>query len=330
MPGETQYALFDGLPKNIYEEASPRFVLGNDPVPDYLEGCYVLLKDNEPTGRFAFYENPALKYKDVAAACMGSYECVNDKDVSEKLMEYATALARGKGYGWLIGPMEGSTWNNYRFSLHNNYTNFFMEPYHHLYYNEQWINAGFETIADYYSNRHPAYDYNKAALDETEKHYLEKGAVFREMNMDNFDNELRQIAQLSVSNFAQNFLYTPISIDEFVGKYERLKNLFDPRLITVAEDKDGVIQAFIFNIKDYTDASGKTMIVKTIVRDQSSPLRGIAGYLVGRSGYAAREMGYEKVIHAFMIGDNPSLNISKRYAVEEYQYKEYALYGLKL
>jgi hypothetical protein len=39
-------------------------------------------------------------------------------------------------------------------------------------------------------------------------------------------------------------------------------------------------------------------------------------------------LGYKKVIHAFMIKSNISMNISQEHAGDKY--KSYALYGLKL
>jgi len=60
-PGSENYNLFEDLPKQIYEENSPRFILGNDPVNVFLEGCYVLLNKGGAVGRFAFYENTMTK-----------------------------------------------------------------------------------------------------------------------------------------------------------------------------------------------------------------------------------------------------------------------------
>lgn len=328
MPGDTQYTLFQGLPIKLYEKTSPRFQLGNDPVLKHLEGCYVLLENKEPLGRVAFYENPGLRYKGLPAACIGSYECVQDNEASNALLDFTKELAKSKSYSWLIGPMEGSTWNNYRFSLHNNAPNFFMEPYHHIYYNIQFEQAGFEKIAHYISNLDHTLHYQEDTLQKFEKHYTAQGAVLRNLHMDDLESELKKIAELSLLGFAENLLYTPIAIEDFVAKYSKLGQFFDPRLIKIAENEQGEMQAFIFGVKDFLDTTGKTLIIKTLMRRQSSPYRGIGSYLAGKLVQTAKELGYKKVIHALMIKGNASVVASKKYEVEEY--KSYALYGLQL
>jgi L-amino acid N-acyltransferase YncA len=305
-----------------------RFKLGNDPVSTYLEACYLLLDGDEPIGRLAFYENPGLIYENEGAACIGSYECIEDLEASDYLISCARKLAQGKGYAWLIGPMEGSTWNNYRFSKDNQHRNFFMEPYHHTYYNQQFLNAGFEEIADYYSNRDQTLDYDREELDNFERYCLDMGAVFRKLNMNDLKKDLTKIAQFSLDGFANNFLYTPIAVEAFVEKYEKLKHLFNPDLVWIVEDLKGEMQAFVFAIKDYMDPLNETVIVKSMVRRRSSPLRGIGSYLAGKIVQIAKDTGYKKVVHALMIRDNASMQISKKFTGDAY--KSYALYGLKL
>jgi hypothetical protein len=328
VPGNAQYTLFERLPARIYDPTSIRFKLGNDPISTHLEACYLLSEGNEPIGRFAFYENPELKYENQGAASIGSYECIDDLEASEYLILYARELAKSKGYAWLVGPMEGSTWNNYRFSKNNQHPNFFMEPYHHTYYNQQFLNVGFEEIADYYSNRDQTLDFDREELNNFEKRCLDMGAVFRKLNMDDLMNDLTKIALLSLDGFANNFLYTPIAVEEFVEKYEKLKHFFNPDLVWIVEDLRGEMQAFVFAIKDYMDPSNETLIVKSMVRRKSSPFRGVGSYLAGKIVQIAKEAGYKKVVHALMIRDNVSMQISKKYTGDAY--KSYALYGLKL
>lgn len=328
MPSEAAHEAFEKLPLRLYEANSPRFVLGNEPVSKHLAGCYVLWQNDEPVGRFAFYENPDLQYQGSKAACLGSYECVDNAVVSQRLMKEALDLARAKGYAWLIGPMEGSTWSNYRFSNHHQQAPFFMEPYHHLYYNTQWQEAGFEPIAHYESNLDEQLEYDAEALAQAQQKYESEGAVFRSIDLEHFEADLEKIGQLSITGFAHNFLYTPIEVQEFVSKYAPLKQFFDPRLITIVEDAQGELQALSFNIKNFNDPSGKSLIIKSLMRSKSCPFRGIGAHLVGKTTQTAKELGFEQIIHAFIIKGNTSQNISEKYSAHDY--KSYVLYGVKL
>lgn len=327
-PNEANFNLFEELPQALYPANHFRFKLGHDPINTHLVSCHVLMDGNKPVGRYAFYENPKLQYQNQTTATIGSYECIDDFDAAQFLINDAIKLAKSKGYQWLIGPMEGSTWNNYRFSVHNDHSPFFMEPSHHLYYNNQFQQAGFKNIANYISNKTNVTNYDKEQLEEFEKKYLDKGARFRNLDLKNLSKDLEQIAQLSLDSFQNNFLFTPIEVDEFVQKYLKLEKLFDPKLVWIVEDPQKEIQAFVFAIKDFWDPSEKTIILKSLARKSTSSFRGIGTYLAHKINAMAFDLGYEYNIHAFMISDNTTVHMSKKFLSTPY--KSYTLYGIQL
>jgi len=327
-PGAENYALFSELPKSIYAEGSQRFILGNDPVDTLLEGCHVLLKDGNPVGRFAFYENPNLNYEDKRVCTIGSFECVNDLAISNQLLSHSVELAKEKEYQFIIGPMEGSTWNNYRFSHHNKSPNFFMEPFHHEYYASFFEDFGFKSIADYISNLDTEISFEEGTIAKFEKIYKDKGAIFRNLDLSNLEDELRKIARFNNDAFSKNFLFTPISEDDFVKKYIQYKDYFNPDLIWIVEDENAQIQALSFSIKDYLNQQEESLIIKSLARRSNSPYRGIGAYLIHKTYQLAKEQGYKSIVHALMLKDNVSVNISEKYA--DGDYKSYSLYGYAL
>ncbi len=328
LPNEQTHSFFEKFPEEIYSSSSQRFKLGNDPILKHLEGCYTLFKNRTAVGRFSLYENPKLNYKGEKAATIGSYECIDDQQVSEYLLNHAANIIRTKGYAWLIGPMEGSTWNNHRFSNFNDFPNFFLEPYHHEYYNRQFLNAGFQNIAEYTSTLFEFIELNSIKVEQFEKQYSKQGAVFRKLKKDDFKNELKKIASLCLEGFSNNFLYSPITVNDFILKYEKLKDFIDPEFVWIIEDKTGDIQAFVFCINDFFDVSNSTLVLKSLVRKKTSPFKSVAGYLMAKITGIAINRGYSKIIHAFMHSDNASLKISK--SLNGVHYKNYSLYGQKL
>ncbi len=326
--GEENYAAFENLPTDLYPANSFRFKLGNDPVSIHLEGCYLLYKNNEAVGRFAFYKNPDLMFESKLAACIGSYECIEDAETADQLLGYAKQIAIDNGYTQIIGPMEGSTWENYRFSNHNKKPNFFMEPYHHDYYNKQFEAAGFGPISQYLSNLVLQMSYDAERLNKHEKRYKSQGAIFRSINMDNLDEDIAKIAEFSIKAFSNNFLYTPSTTEIFSEKFMKISSMFDPRMILIVEDDQGIIQGFCFSIKDFYDPSGKTLVVKSIARLHDSPYKGIGAFLGGKTTQIAAEAGYERLIHAFFLEDNASRKISESNSGDAF--KAYTLYGVQL
>lgn len=319
---------FEALVQTLYPADSPRFKLGHDPSPQHLEGLYLLFKEDIPVGRFAFYENPHLRLNDERVACIGSYECVEDPEVSQELLRRAKALAKEKSYSTLTGPMEGSTWNSYRFSLHNEVPNFFMEPYHHTYYNQQFEAFGFKPLADYFSAIVQSEEIDFTRLLELEKRFQKQGAQIQSIDPGNFSRELEEMAQLSLAGFAANFLYSPIAVADFVRKYAAIKTYMDPDLILTARNRVGELEAFIFCIPDLADPKRETIIIKSMVRKPGTPFKGIGSYLSLKVMQLAKEKGFKRVIHAMMISNNASLQISRKTKAKVF--KEYRLYALSL
>lgn len=327
-PGEYQYSLFNEFPKNIYSDGSQRFTLGNDPADSLLEGCYVLQQGGTVVGRFAFYENPQLIYNEEKVCTIGSFECINDPQVSSHLLSHAIYLAKSKGYTFVIGPMEGSTWNNYRFSDHNEHPNFFMEPYHHDYYPELFKKFGFKPISNYISNLDTDLKFEEDKISKFEQLYKQKGARFRNLDLSNLEMELLKIARFNNDAFSKNFLFTPITEDEFVAKYLPYRKFLNPELIWIVEDEKDEIQALSFSIKDYLNTTNNSLIIKSLARRSNSPYRGIGSYLVHKTYQLAKEQGYQSIVHALMINDNASVSLSQKY--DGTDYKSYSLYGYKL
>lgn len=329
MPGEASFQLFSEVPKHLYPANSPRFILGHDPVPsEHLHSCLVLTENGEVIGRCALYNKPGLHFENKKACSIGSFECTDDNVAAAFLLAKAIEKAKSLGFEFAIGPMEGSTWNNYRFSNHNDSPNFFMEPYHHAYYGKLWEDFGFQKIAHYISNLDTKPTFDQERIEKWEKQYQENGAVFRSIDLQNLESDLIKLAKFNNEAFQDNFLFTPIAEDDFVKKYLQLEKYFDPELIWVVEDQQGEIQAISFSIPDYLDPTGKTLIVKSLARKKDTPFRGIGAYLAGKTYQIAIKRKFERIIHALMIVDNHSVSISNNY--EGNQYKSYALYGLKL
>ncbi len=326
-PNEKNYNLFLEVQKKLYPESKNKFLSKNSPERNHLKSCYVLSENNIPKARFAYYENYYLKYKNKRACCIGSYECINNSEIAEKIIKFAIELARKNGFEYLIAPMEGSTWDNYRFSIHNDKANFFMEPEHHTYYNQQFTENGFEEIAHYYSNidKNPTFDDD--LIFETEKCIKNKGGIIRHIDINDFENELYKIAKFSIESFKNNFLYTPITPEYFVRKYINYKHIFIPELIQIIE-KDDEIQGLTFALPNLADPDKKSIIGKTVARKQDSPFSGIGNYFAANMNKTALQFGYSEVIHALIISDNASRKISKKSNGKFY--KEYKLYGISV
>jgi len=328
-PNESNFNLFNELIKDLYPENSSRFKFGNEPEEKYLVSCYVLLIGNKPKARYAIYNNPHLFYKSKKVISIGSYECVKDRYISKTILNHAKEKAKELGAEILIGPMDGSSWSNYRFSLDNDKSNFFMEPYHYIYYNKQFTDFGFETIESYYTNYSNDPDFDEEFIISTEKEFNAKGLFIRNMNKEDFENELNKIGAFTIENFQKNILYTPIKSEEFVEKYINFKDYLLPEFVFIAEDSKKEIHGIYYGIPDYFNPKPKTIIIKTIARKLNTPYKkNLINLLMHKFRKQMNISGFKNEIHAFMHLDNASRNVSERYSGKGL--KSYALYGLTI
>jgi hypothetical protein len=328
-PNEPEYSSFTAIVNELYDSDSYRHILGFDPIDTHLEGCYAILSEERTLARFTLYTTPGLELKGKKAIAIGSYECVDDDQVAEYTLDNAIALAKSLGAKYIIGPMEGATWNNYRFTDHiDKQPPFFMEPYHKSYYIDQFMKNEFDVIAKYTSNIDTVLSFDPLELKELESQFLQEGFKLRNLDLDHFEKELDLIADFCNTAFRDNFLFTEIEKPSFIEKYKNQRNKIDKDFFLIAENEKNDIVGIFFPIHDYMDKSGKRFILKTMARRKDIGFQRMVKYLGQKTIKKALELGYEEVIHAFVHDNNVSQKISSEFHGNSY--KTHSLFARKV
>jgi len=327
-PEDKNFELFNAVPTALYAPDSLRLQQQDSLNLAFLESCCVLLQNEKPIGRAAVYNNPSLFYDGMKAAAVGNYECIEDPTAAKMLLAEIMQESKKMGAAYLIGPMNGSTWDNYRFSSHHQYPNFLLEPYHHLYYNQQFINAGFEELASYNTSIDRNVICDHPEILKREAFFIAQDIRFRTIDLENYELELKKLYPFISNAFSSNFLYSPISWESFQEKYTAAAKIINPEYVMLAEDSDGQVLSLIFCYEDLYNRSEKSLVVKTIARDANPKWMGLGGVLANRLMRAVKKANFESVVHAFMIQDATSLDLSQKYLGTFY--KNYKLYGQKL
>ena len=136
-----------------------------------------------------------------------------------------------------------------------------------------------------------------------------------------FQKDLEAIFDVSLISFSNNFLYTPLSKEVFIGKYMQSMEHIDPDLVLLAE-RDGELMGFVFCMPDLLALkAGKpsAIIVKTLAALPDRTLSGLGSLLVGQVQQAAMTKGYTEAIHALQYDDNSSRRISQRFNAEVFR-----------
>lgn len=325
LPGDASFHLFESVTERLYPVPVLKLKSFEGINHHLLKSAYVLLQNGTPVARCCLYYNPALSYQGQKACCIGNFESVNDSSCSNELFRLVTEDAKADAMTYIIGPMNGSTWDTYRLGTTRGQANFFLEPYYQTYYPSLFRAAGFEPIAHYLSNRDDEKNLHDERIVELEKRFVEKGMRFRNIDLENYETELKKLYAFCMEAFRNNFLFTPLPEETFIGKYLKLKPYIDPQYVIMAEDAEQNLTGFIFCLENVYDTQQKGMIIKTIAKHPSVRYGGMGNILASKFKQRAMENGYHYIVHAFMIKSNASKILSQHFSGRVW--KEYELYG---
>ncbi|MFN8657850.1 MAG: hypothetical protein U0105_16035 [Candidatus Obscuribacterales bacterium] len=246
---------------------------------------------------------------------------------STHILDYACDLLKENGVNLAVGPVDGNTWNSYRYTTWSSgQAPFCLEPQHPAQYPRYFQHAGFSPLATYYSSITHDLHSDRKVVAKLEEKLARAGVTIRQIDAANFDGELLKVFQLCEQSFNDNFLYTPITQAEFLQQYAAVKPLVQPPLVLLAE-RAGELVGFVFALPNVNDTERRTIIVKTLARLPQRELAGLGHLLLARVHEAAQQMGFKQAIHALMHQSNNSLALSNRYARK---FREYALFARSL
>jgi GNAT superfamily N-acetyltransferase len=264
---------------------------------------------------------------------MGHF-AATDGESTGKVLEAAEKRLLSAGCDYAVGPMDGNTWRNYRFmtSADPVAPRFFLEPWNPREWPQWFEQFGWNKLARYSSSR---IDLSGAVVNSERSRLRQRlessGVKTRPIDLSRYREELIAIFDLSVVCFAENFLYTPLTKEEFLAMYGEVERLTNPKFVRIAE-VDGSPIGFVFAIPDAGEiqATGKaeTLIVKTLAVLPEKRFAGLGTLLVEEVQGAAVEAGFRWAIHALQFESNASLRITKRHGA--LAIREYTLYAKDL
>lgn len=245
------------------------------------------------------------------------------------LLDAVCAELAANGCSVAIGPMDGSTWRKYRFMTDaGTEPPFFLEPVNPPDWPRHWTDAGFESLAHYFSGLVGDLSRRDPRAEAALQRLTRTGVTLRTLDLARFDDELRGIYSVSTVSFRDNFLYTELPEEEFRAQYAQIRPAVRPELVLVAEHEQRTV-GFAFSVPDVheqtRDGRVRTVIVKTIaILPQRALYGGLGSVMVDRTHQTAQALGYERVIHALMHESNQSRNISDRTGHTMRRYTLYA------
>lgn len=300
--------LFLELTKAIYGSERP------DKLPkesDLRGTSYFLFEDESVIATATTYSNSELKIDEKPLWIIGNFEAL-EVDCHE-LFQAIETDAKPTGIHQLIGPMNGSTWQEHRFIVDQFGAPFLSEMNHPKYYSEIWKQHGFAPFQTYYSYKDTEISANDERISKLEDHFSKLNLQFRTIDLTNFEMELERIYELCVLAFRNNVLYSEISKEQFVASYLPFQAWLKEDYIWIAENEQQECLGFLFAFENKLNPLGKELIVKTIAKHPSFRYNGLGTLLGNQFMKKAIENKVESIIHAFMHESNTSKNLSQRF-----------------
>ncbi len=246
---------FIDLPWQIYEPARypewvpPLRVMVRDAVDEKRNAFYkrarrelfLAMRNGRVVGRIAAIENRAHnQYYDDRVGFFGFFECFDDQDAANALLDAAREWLRSAGLEVMRGPMSPST--NHEcgllvagFDEHPT----FMTPWNPPYYADLLERGGLAAVKDLLAYHLPLGP-SGLRLDQRYAEHAQRLAndarlVFRDIDLRNFKKELEIAWDIYNSAWEKNWGFVPMTRDEFVYMASEMKPLIRPDWGVIAE-----------------------------------------------------------------------------------------------
>jgi hypothetical protein len=233
---------FVDLPWSIYRDDpgwippikdSVRATLGpTNPFFAHGEAAYFLARDGgEVIGRCAAFIDPRMRGERGAIGTVGHFESPDDETPAHALLDAAVSWLEARGVAEVLGPLDISILNGYRFMV-----------------------AGFDRPPHMGEPRNPPYYptlFEGYGFTVTETH---QSWEWRSLDLDRWEDELAFVHELVMDGFSDHRGFAPVTLEEYLFWQQGVRPLVDPHLIPILVAPDGTDGAFGYVVPDYANA----------------------------------------------------------------------------
>ena len=236
----------------------------------------------------------------------------------EQLFNKVFEELKKEGIEIIIGPLNGTTWNKYRYVTEKgSRRQFLLEPWNEDYSVSLFEKLGFKPLAGYISTVMEGMDSDGRRNLNKKIEKLKKFDYYKDIKVESAENKdlltvLNKVYDLTVEAFKNNFLYSELEREIFLKMYMSYEDKIIKKFFKMLYLGDELI-GYVFGIPDYAELGYKgkidTIILKTIAVSPIYNGKGMGYILINSLVEEAEKEGYENVIYALMHQSNVSKNI---------------------
>ena len=238
----------------------------------------------------------------------------NEEQLFNKIFEEL----KKEGIETIIGPLNGTTWNTYRYVTEKgSRRQFLLEPWNEDYSVSLFEKLGFKPLAGYISTVMEGMNSDGRKNLDKKIEKLKKFDYYKDTRVESAENKdllkvLNKVYDLTVEAFKNNFLYSELEREIFLKMYMSYEDKIVKKFFKMLYLK-GELIGYVFGIPDYAELGYKgkidTIILKTIAVSPEYNGKGMGYILINSLVEEAEKEGYENVIYALMHESNISKNI---------------------
>ncbi|OUS04681.1 hypothetical protein A9Q81_06045 [Gammaproteobacteria bacterium 42_54_T18] len=255
-------ASFLEIPKRVYRddplwipEDPQQVAVAFSSLNPFFEGGKAWLQTEGNDCRLAGFYTPTLNIDDESVAFFGYWESTNNQESNQRLFREFELWAAKQGAKRIYGPINFSTFGNYRIRLDHFDKGYFTgEPYNPSYYQSLLEQLGYSEAINYYSifsqqvgqlaNRFgPKQDTLALAKEEGFQLQLLTPELWRE--------KLDELYPFVDAIFSENFAYTGIGANAFKAAFSSLSNKFCQHTSLAVLAPDGSLASCLLGFPDY-------------------------------------------------------------------------------
>lgn len=220
---------------------------------------FIAYKDGEPVGTIAgIINNNHNEVHNENIGFFGMFDVIEDYGVAAALLDSAAKYVADAGKTAIRGPANFSSNDEWGMLIEGfDSSPVVMMLYNPPFYNDYVTRYGFEKAMDLFAWYIDVKAYNKStdkipdkfkrAVRIAEKRF---GISVRTIDIKNMEKEAEKIREVYNNAWEINWGFVPMKPEEFDHLAKGLKEMADPRMIFVAEDKEGKPVGFALNLPD--------------------------------------------------------------------------------
>jgi len=224
-----------------------------NPFFDHVQAAFWIARvDGRDVGRVAAVEDADyIKFHGEKTGYLGMFECPDDHEVAQALVDKARGWLRARGMTGIIGPFELST--NYISGVL--VEGFEREPginmpYNPPYYDRLLTGCGLQKAKDLlHWELDPQKPTPERIVRVAEKMAARSGVKLRKMSFDDWDAEVLRTLEIYNDAWEKNWGFVPLGKKEYLHIAKDLKMVLHPDFALLAE-VDGEPAAFVLTIQN--------------------------------------------------------------------------------